>query len=133
MQWGTMVSPGDELAFIPPVSGGSADDTGELVRVGPDAIDMAELTARASLRGVGAIATFVGVVRDPDQGRPVPALTYEAYPEMAEPVLRQIAQEARQRFSADQVLIQHRTGVVEAGAASVGVVVVSAHREQALQ
>ncbi|MGH7608441.1 MAG: molybdenum cofactor biosynthesis protein MoaE [Candidatus Dormibacteria bacterium] len=128
--WGQGVAPGDELAFLPPVSGGAGED---FVRVGPEPIDIAGLTARAGLGGIGALATFVGLVRDPDQGRPVPELVYEAYPDMAEPVLRTIATEARSSFGAAQVLIQHRTGVVASGVASVVVVVAAPHRDQALR
>jgi molybdopterin synthase catalytic subunit len=131
--WGAQVAPGDELAFLPPVSGGASSTSAPTqVRVGPEPIDIEELTASIQRHGIGAIATFVGLVRDPDQGRPVLRLVYEAYPEMVEPQLAVIAAEARQQFGASQILVQHRTGPVEAGVASVAVLVGAAHRHQAL-
>lgn len=131
--WDTEVGPGDELAFLPPVSGGAlSPEAGVEVRVGPEPIDVAEMVAALERRGIGAIATFAGLVRDPDQGRAVPQLVYEAYPEMAEPVLRAVSQEACARFGATEVRVQHRTGPVAAGVSSVAVVVGAAHRHQAL-
>ncbi len=132
VDWGEPVRPGDELAFIPPVSGGTAGGQ-EVVRVGPGEINLAAMQAALDLSGVGAVATFVGVVRDPDQGRPVSHLTYEAYPEMAEAELARIVEEAKQAEGVSQVLVHHRTGRVESGVASVAVVVSAAHRHQALE
>ncbi|HVC38403.1 MAG TPA: molybdenum cofactor biosynthesis protein MoaE [Candidatus Dormibacteraeota bacterium] len=133
VDWDAPVSGGDELAFLPPVSGGATP--AELlveVRVGSEPIDLEAMTAAVQRRGIGAIATFVGLVRDPDQGRAVPALKYEAYPEMAEPVLAEICREALPRFDATEARVQHRTGRVAGGVASVVVVVGAAHRHQAL-
>jgi molybdopterin synthase catalytic subunit len=132
VDWEEMVSPGDELAFMPPVSGG-ADAGLEAIRVGPAEIDVAAMQARLSLAGVGAVATFVGVVRDPDQGLAVSHLTYEAYPEMARAELARIVDEAQRAEGVSQVLVHHRTGRVERGVASVAVVVGAAHRHQALE
>ncbi len=102
------------------------------VLVAEDAIDVAAMQAAVELRGVGGIATFVGVVRDPDQGQEVTHLTYEAYSEMAESELLAIANEAVAQDGVSQVLVQHRTGRVDSGVASVAVVVGAAHRHQAL-
>lgn len=128
--WDDELHPGDELAFIPPVSGGSGVPR---VRVGPEPIDVAAMQAELELRGEGAVAVFLGVVRDPDEGREVTHLTYEAYPEMAEAELGRIVAEALAREGVGEVLVHHRTGRVERGVASVAVVVAAAHRHQALE
>ncbi|MGA8206650.1 MAG: molybdenum cofactor biosynthesis protein MoaE [Candidatus Dormiibacterota bacterium] len=133
VDWETKVSPGDELAFLPPVSGGALPSGAAIhVRVSADRIDVTGMSDAVERRGIGAIATFVGLVRDPDEGIPVPQLVYEAYPEMAEPVLRAICEAACRRFGATEVRVQHRTGAVESGADSVAVVVGAAHRHQAI-
>lgn len=132
--WSAKVKPGDELAFLPPVSGGSTMTARPIeVRLGPEPIDLAELQSAIERVGIGAIATFVGLVRDPDQGEAVPFLDYEAYAEMAEAEIREIAEEAMGRFGATQILVQHRIGRVSSGVASVAVVVGAPHRHQALQ
>ncbi|MGA7088470.1 MAG: molybdenum cofactor biosynthesis protein MoaE [Candidatus Dormiibacterota bacterium] len=133
VDWDTQVSPGDELAFLPPVSGGAPGPEVVIqVRVSADPIDVAAMSVAMERRGIGAIATFVGLVRDPDEGVAIPQLVYEAYPEMAEPVLMAISEAACQQFGATEVRVQHRTGAVESGADSVAVVVGAAHRHQAL-
>src|SRR5487761_76257 len=131
--WDTEVAPGDELAFLPPVSGGSPTPEATVqVLVGPEPIEVSAMVAALERRGIGAIATFVGLVRDPDEGRAVSELVYEAYPEMAEPVLLTVAREACSQFGATEARVQHRTGSVKAGVSSVAVVVGAAHRHQAL-
>lgn len=130
--WDEVVGRGDELAFLPPVSGGVAGRLAR-IRVGPEEIDVAAMQAELELTGQGAVAVFLGVVRDPDQGQEVTHLTYEAYPEMAEAELERIAAAARAREGVGEVLIHHRTGRVERGVASVAVVVSAAHRHQALE
>ncbi|HEY6537804.1 MAG TPA: molybdenum cofactor biosynthesis protein MoaE [Candidatus Dormibacteraeota bacterium] len=133
VEWETPIEAGDELAFLPPVSGGSSDQPPAIsVKVGPEPIDEAAITRAMARVGVGAIATFIGLVRDPDQGHAVPELVYEAYPEMAEPVLAAICAEACQRFGATEAQALHRTGRVPAGVASVAVLVGAAHRRPAL-
>lgn len=133
-EWSAKVRAGDELAFLPPVSGGSTVSALPVeVRLGPEPIDLAELQAGIERVGIGAIATFVGLVRDPDEGEAVPFLDYEAYPEMARSEIGEIAEEARGRFGATQVAVQHRLGRVASGVASVAVVVGAPHRQQALR
>ena len=102
------------------------------VALGDEEIDVAAMQADLDLRGVGGIATFVGVVRDPDQGRSVSHLTYEAYSEMALQELGAITAEALRQEGVREVAVRHRTGRVERGVASVAVVVGAAHRHQAL-
>jgi molybdopterin synthase catalytic subunit len=79
----------------------------------------------------GALCLFVGVVRDHHQGRRVLRLEYEAYEEMALPLLERIEEEARQRFPVSRVRVVHRLGSLEVGEASVAVAVTAAHRAEA--
>jgi molybdopterin synthase catalytic subunit len=102
------------------------------VVVGPEEIDLGAMQRAVELRGVGAIATFVGVVRDPDEGREVTHLDYEAYAEMAVAEITAIVDEVSARQGVGEVLVQHRTGRVGRGVASVAVVASAAHRHQAL-
>lgn len=80
----------------------------------------------------GAVAVFVGTVRDENAGRRVRFLEYEAYGDLAERELRSIAERARETFGVDAVAVVHRTGRVEIGETSVAIAVASAHRAEAL-
>ena len=79
----------------------------------------------------GAICTFVGVVRDHNAGRAVRYLEYEAFEDMALPLMEEIAVEARRRWAITSIAIVHRLGRLEIGEASVAVAVVSPHRAEA--
>lgn len=93
---------------------------------------LAALSQWAAQEGCGAIVTFVGVVRaDRDGLRTVGALCYEAYPEMAEPLLHRLVNEASTRWSLSRVDVQHRLGSVAVGEISVVVVVAAGHRAHA--
>jgi molybdopterin synthase catalytic subunit len=96
-----------------------------------DAIDTAALQAVAP--GDGALCLFLGVVRNENAGRPVLHLEYEAYEEMALPLLEEIAAEARRRWPVTDVRIVHRLGRLEIGETSVAVAVASAHRAEAFE
>jgi molybdopterin synthase catalytic subunit len=102
------------------------NDRVELVRT---PIDVAALVA-ASERD-GAACLFVGVVRNVNGGRPVLRLEYEAYEEMALPLMQEIAAEARRRFPVTTLRLVHRLGRLEIGEASVAVAAVSPHRAEA--
>ena len=80
----------------------------------------------------GAVASFLGVVRDHHAGRRVRRIEYHAYAPMAEAMLRQVAAEAAERFGTPHVAIVHRTGDLEVGEASLHVVVAAVHRREAL-
>ena len=116
---------GDEVAVIPPVSGGAFMVTGEPLSL--DAVVREVKDERA-----GAIATFSGTVRRRSRGRDVLHLDYEAYAEMAEDVMAGLAAELEQRYELCAVAIHHRTGRVEIGEASVVIAVSAPHRADAL-
>ena len=89
----------------------------------------------AALQGVasrdGALCLFLGVVRDENEGRRVLRLEYEAYEDMALPLMEEIAAEARRQFGAGEVRIVHRLGRLEIGEVSVAVAAASPHRAEA--
>ncbi len=91
----------------------------------------------AALQGTaaqdGALALFVGVVRNENAGRPVLRLEYEAYEEMALSEMQAIEREARRRWPITEIRIVHRLGRMEIGEASVAVAVASPHRDEAFE
>jgi molybdopterin synthase catalytic subunit len=117
------VRPGDEVALVPPVSGG--DGTVRRIRVTGDPLDVAALSAAVRDRRAGAVVLFEGVTRE------VPELEYEAYVEMAEPKLAAIAEEEAQRHGLCAVAVEHRTGTVPLGEPSVIVAASAPHRGDA--
>jgi len=116
---------GDEVALIPPVSGGAFLLSG-------DPLDPAAAVAEVSSDDAGAVATFVGTVRRSSRGRDVEYLEYEAYAEMAEPMLSQLGEDLTERHGLTAVAIHHRVGRVDVGEPSVVVAVSAAHRAAAL-
>jgi molybdopterin synthase catalytic subunit len=102
-------------------------------RVTRDPIDAAALLAAAPSSADGAALLFLGVVRDENDGRAVASLEYEAYAEMAERKLREIAGEARERWPVGAVSVVHRIGRLEVGEASVAIVVAAPHRAEAYE
>ena len=100
-----------------------------LFEVTAESIAVDEVVGRLAEPGVGAVVTFVGVVRGTTDGRQVRYLEYEAYPEMAEEALRQIGDEVRARWETiRQVAIVHRVGRLEVGETAVVIVLSAAHR-----
>jgi molybdopterin converting factor subunit 1 len=118
------VSAGDEVALIPPVSGGAGDPV-RRVRVTAEPLDLAALSDAVRDARAGAVVCFEGVTRE------VPRLEYEAYAEMAEPRLRAIAAEEAERHGLCAVAVEHRTGTVALGEPSVIVAASAAHRGEA--
>jgi molybdopterin synthase catalytic subunit len=100
-----------------------------VVRLTREPIDLAVL--QDVTPADGALCLFVGVVRDHNRGRTVVRLEYEAYEEMALPLMEEIAAETRRRWPVTQVRLVHRVGTLAVGDASVAVAVASPHRDEA--
>ena len=119
---------GDEVAFLPPVSGGAG-----VCRLTNGPIDVGRVVSRVSGPGMGGIVTFVGAVRDHARGRQIRHLEYESYPEMAEREMERIAAQAEQRWPGTKLAIDHRTGHLEIGDIAVIVVAAAPHRAEAFE
>jgi MoaE-MoaD fusion protein len=116
---------GDEVALIPPVSGGA-------FRLTEGPVNLTSVVVEVVDERAGAIATFLGTVRAHSRGRDVIALEYEACEEMAEEVMAEIAEELRSRYDLCKVAMAHRLGRVEVGETSVAIGVSAPHRQDAL-
>lgn len=150
---------GDEVGFLPPVSGGtgqakSKNRKGKSAKskakskkrthppthshtILPDAfitrqpLNLAALVKQVEFPGAGAILTFSGVVRDNARGKSVDHLEYEAYPEMAEQTMREIIAEIKTRWADARVAMAHRVGRLAIEQASLIIVVAAPHRPEA--
>jgi MoaE-MoaD fusion protein len=122
------LSANDEIALLPPVSGGALQVS--MVR---EKIDTASVLARIKRPEDGAAVVFEGVVRDNTRGRKTLYLDYEAYEEMALQQLKGLAERAKVDFKIRDVGIVHRLGRLEIGETSVLIVVASAHRGAAFE
>jgi molybdopterin synthase catalytic subunit len=119
------LSDGDEVALIPPVSGGE-------LRLTAEPIDVEAVIAEVADDQAGAVATFLGTTRLQSRGRTVLYLEYEAYEGMAEKVMEEIASTLHERYELCRIAIAHRIGRVGIGETSVAIAVSAPHREHAL-
>jgi molybdopterin synthase catalytic subunit len=116
---------GDEVALIPPVSGGA-------FTLSSEPLDPAAVIEEARNDQAGAVASFIGTTRSQSRGRTVHYLEYEAYGGMAEKVMAELADELKQRYDLCEIAIAHRTGRVDIGGISVVIAVSARHRADAL-
>jgi molybdopterin converting factor subunit 1 len=135
-EWTAPVASGDEVAFLPPVSGGQG--TGAEVSAPRDIcgivrspIRTPELVEQLKTPADGALVVFEGIVRNHSKGKETLYLVYEAYEPMALGVMRKLCAEIRRLHSIDRLLMQHRLGRLEIGETSILIAVSSAHRAAA--
>jgi molybdopterin converting factor subunit 1 len=121
----SVLVPGDEVALIPPVSGGA-------FRLSEEPLSLEDAVREVASDDAGAIATFTGTTRAHSRGREVIRLEYEAFEGMAEAEMERIAASLKERHALVDVAIHHRVGVVGIGETSVVIAVSSAHRADAL-
>jgi molybdopterin synthase catalytic subunit len=125
-----LLSENDEIAFLPPVSGGSGDHIFALTRTAIDTRKVVEALQRPE---DGAVVAFDGVVRNNTKGRATLYLEYECYEEMAKARMKSIGFEIVEQFAIGRLGIVHRLGRLEIGEASVVVVATAPHRKQAFE
>jgi molybdopterin synthase catalytic subunit len=125
----TVLNEGDEVAFIPPVSGGAP----AFYRVQEGPIDAREVEALVMDPSAGAVVTFSGTVRDHGRGQSVSLLEYEAYAPAAERMMEQVGEEIAGRWPVIKVAMVHRTGALPVGEVSVVIAISSAHRDAAFE
>lgn len=124
---------GDEVALIPPISGGAGAEDLYRFELCEERIDPRPFEAEVRTDRDGALVTFAGTTRDHNDGAPVVGLAYEAYAEMAQKVMGHVFEEAVKRFSITRARVVHRLGEVPVGETSVLVVVAAPHRAAAFE
>lgn len=128
---GYRLSDGDELALIPPVSGGEAEPAAPRFEVVAAPLSVEAVQAKVITPHIGAVVHFVGTVREWTRGRRTVSLEYEAYPEMAVEQMQRIAREIEAQWPGSLVAISHRVGKLEVGEVSVVIAVGTPHRGDA--
>ncbi len=125
----------DEVAFIPPMSGGSGATAEELVRIQREDFSVDEEIARTmrTSTAIGGVDIFMGTARELSRGRNIQKLEFEHYPEMAEKKLRYLRTEALKRFDIIEVGIVHRYGTIDIGENIVLIVAAAEHRKEAFE
>ena len=136
---GVQVQEGDEIAFLPPVSGGAGPATPQISIEGNHyaltrhAIDSRVLIARLMTGAEGAVITFEGTVRNHTKGRPTLYLDYECYESMALKTMARVGQEIAAGHEIARIAMVHRLGRMLVGETSVAVIVTAAHRRAAFE
>lgn len=120
---------GDEVAFIPPISGGNTERFRFTLRREP--LDVRAVEAETRTDADGALVTFSGVTRDHNEGAHVESLSYEAYPEMAQRMMQSVFADAGREYAITRARVEHRLGTVPVGEACVVVCVAAPHRKAA--
>jgi len=126
----TLLHEGDEVAIMPPVSGGAG---GDLFRITRDPISTRALADQLRAGEDGAVVVFEGIVRNHSHGRATLHLEYEGYEALAIRKMEEIGREAKQKFAIDRIGIVHRLGRLGIGETSVTIVVTSEHRRAAFE
>ena len=120
---------GDEVALLPPVSGGATDEP--YIRIQRERIVPHDIVPKNERPEDGAIVIFDGIVRNHSRNRETKYLEYESYEEMALKQMRDVVDEAKAKFPIRNVALVHRLGRIEIGESSVMIAVYSAHRAAA--
>jgi MoaE-MoaD fusion protein len=133
VSWDASLSPGDEIAFLPPVSGGTTEAAAmdDIFRIVHDPIDSVEIVESLKAPEDGALVLFDGFVRNSFKGHATEYLVYEAYEAMACAKMREIGVQIREKFPVHRLAIIHRLGRLEIGETSVLIAVSSPHRAAA--
>jgi molybdopterin synthase catalytic subunit len=126
VQGESVLSEGDEVAFLPPVSGGSGS---QILFTEP--LDVGSVVNRVVGPDIGGIVSFIGTVRDTSRGHSIRHLEYDAYPEMVEREIRKITADAAQRWPGTRVAVAHRRGRLEVGEIAVVIAAGAPHRGDA--
>jgi len=121
-----LLSDGDDVALIPPVSGGQ-----DMIEITDGSINTEQVTAKVRGDANGAVVTFLGTTRLFAEGKRVLHLEYEAYQEMALSEMEKIRGEIQVEFNVQDIAVTHRTGRVDIGEISLVVAVASPHRKEA--
>ena len=127
------VKNGDEVALMPPFSGGSATTGHALIQKGPFSLDKEVERLKQTSQSIGAIVTFLGTTRDISKGKQVAKLEFEHYPGMAEKTLGEIRERAIREFGVIEVTIIHRIGTLPVGENIVLIAVAAGHRDEAFK
>jgi MoaE-MoaD fusion protein len=132
--WDARLRAGDEVAFLPPVSGGQkAEVMEDVYRIVREKIATDEIVAGLKAAEDGAVCVFEGIVRNHSRGKRTLYLEYEAYEPMALAKMREIGDRMRSQFAIDRLAMVHRLGRMEIGETSVLVAVSAAHRATAFE
>jgi molybdopterin synthase catalytic subunit len=131
-EWRAPLANGDEVAFLPPVSGGAGVAVaGDLYRLVHEAIPVEEIVGGVKAAEDGAVVVFDGIVRNHSGGRRTLHLDYEAYESMALAKMHEIGAQIREKFAIHRIAMVHRLGRLEIGETSVLIAISSPHRQAA--